>query len=67
MKTTLILNPMNPWLSSHSVRRRLVKYWEARQQQGQTDLRSPLMTAKIECTNVAYDDEEDYCQFTFSR
>ena len=65
MKTTLILNPMNPWLSSHSVRRRLVKYWDARQQQQPEAFQSPLMTAKIECENVAYDDEEDYCQFSF--
>ncbi len=45
MSTTVILNPMNPWLCSHEVRKRLLAYWETRQQQGNAN--SPLVTAEI--------------------
>jgi hypothetical protein len=64
MKTTVILNPMNPWLSGGAARDRLLKYWESRQKE--TYCQSPLVTAQIQAPDFDSSIDEDYCQFALN-
>ncbi|MBE9040786.1 hypothetical protein IQ235_08345 [Oscillatoriales cyanobacterium LEGE 11467] len=49
MTTTVILNPMNPWLCSRTVQERLLQYWEAKQNsESKQTSPSPLITVSID-------------------
>ncbi len=49
MTTTVILNPMNPWLCSRTIHERLLQYWEAKQNaESKQTTESPLITVSID-------------------
>ncbi|MDY6938645.1 MAG: hypothetical protein SWY16_13355 [Cyanobacteriota bacterium] len=61
MTTTVILNPMNPMISSRAIHERLLRYWEAKQNsESSSSTQCPLITVSIDVRDGTHTSYEQF-------